>query len=234
MTGIYKFTNKENGHSYIGQSINIEQRLKDHRYRAFSDYPTNRDYNCAFYKALRLYGWENFEFEVLEECEKEQLNEREYYWISYYDTYHHGYNMTEGGDYIAPPQDGEKHPNHKLIEQDVYQIREEYAQHHYKDDVFDKYKHLIGKSGFHKIWNGSTWTKIHMDVYTEENKQFHRDVRNAHPGKGRSKFSPEEIKNIRQRFLIEDFNTLYLEYADRITKQQFKKMCIGQTYKFIK
>ena len=43
MIGIYKFTNKINGHIYIGQSINIEKRKKDHYYSSYNK--NANDYN---------------------------------------------------------------------------------------------------------------------------------------------------------------------------------------------
>lgn len=50
-------------------------------------------------KSIRKYGINNFDFEIIEECPKEELNEREIYWIDYYNTYFgEGYNCTIGGD----------------------------------------------------------------------------------------------------------------------------------------
>ena len=98
MIGIYKFTNKINGNSYIGQSINVENRKKDHISRAFNNYKTNIEYNTPLHKALRKYGLNNFDFEILEKCEKKELNNREQYWIKYYNTFQKGYNLTSGGD----------------------------------------------------------------------------------------------------------------------------------------
>ena len=48
------------------------------------------------YKAIEKDGLQNFSFEVLEECPKEQLNEKEKYYIELYDTYNFGYNSTKG------------------------------------------------------------------------------------------------------------------------------------------
>lgn len=92
MIGIYKFTNKFNGQSYIGQSIHIEQRYKEHLNEI-----QNTRLQTKWYNAVRKYGIENFTFEILEECEPNQLNEREIYWISFYDSFNNGYNSTPGG-----------------------------------------------------------------------------------------------------------------------------------------
>lgn len=87
--GIYKITNLINGKAYIGQSINIEGRWGQHLRKC--KYPCDA--------AIQKYGKENFSFEVLEECPRSKLNEREVYWIAYYDTYlGYGYNLTPGGD----------------------------------------------------------------------------------------------------------------------------------------
>lgn len=51
------------------------------------------------YAAIRKYGEENFEFEIVEECLIEQLNDREQYWVSHFDSFNKekGYNLTTGG-----------------------------------------------------------------------------------------------------------------------------------------
>lgn len=236
MIGIYKFTNKINGKSYIGQSVNIQNRIEDHYYRAFYNYPSNKEYNKAFYRALRKYGKENFTFEILDECNIEDLNKLEKYYISKYDSYNNGYNETLGDDQDLMPHDGEKHPKHKLSEQEVYDIREKYKNHIFKDEVYELYKNKIGKSGFNKIWNGATWIKVHMDVYTEENIAFHTWVRNSHPGKGLGKrLSIEEIKDIRKRILMESEDEVYKDYSSKVSNRQvFTNICKYRTYKNIK
>ena len=98
MIGIYKVTNLINQKVYIGQSDNIEQRWKRHKTRSINN--CGKDYNYAFYRAIRKYGLENFLFEVIEECSKDELNQREKYWIKYYNSYLNPdhYNETEGGE----------------------------------------------------------------------------------------------------------------------------------------
>lgn len=106
--GIYKIQNCINQKVYIGQSVDIKRRWKSHR-TSFNtqDYP--------IYRAMRKYGLDNFSFEIVEECDKSQLNEREIYWISYYQSNNpdFGYNLTKGGQYGCPI---------KLNDEDVYQI----------------------------------------------------------------------------------------------------------------
>lgn len=94
--GIYQYKNKINGKSYVGQSININKRFREHKNAAFN--PNNKDYKFAIHAAIRKYGLENFDFIVLEECTPEKLNEREKYWIAFYDSYNNGYNETIGGN----------------------------------------------------------------------------------------------------------------------------------------
>lgn len=94
--GIYKITNLKNNNCYIGQSINIIQRWKDHRKEAKDIYSDKKEY--PLYKAIRKYGIENFSFEILEECKVEELNQKEKEYIEKYNSFHNGYNQTLGGD----------------------------------------------------------------------------------------------------------------------------------------
>lgn len=94
--GIYKITNLVNGKSYIGQSVNIIERWKEHLRNC--DNSNEVGYNTHFYRALRKYNAVDFTFQILEECEPQELDEREKYYIEYYQTYTEtGYNLTEGG-----------------------------------------------------------------------------------------------------------------------------------------
>ena len=97
MIGIYKITNLINGKSYIGQSTNIQKRFNAHRSVAFN--PNDKNYGYPLYCAIRKYGIENFSFEVLEECDVSELNNKEIYYISKYNAHSkYGYNQDDGGD----------------------------------------------------------------------------------------------------------------------------------------
>lgn len=101
MIGIYKIENKINHKCYIGQSINIPLRWQIHCQPCIYNNPKRKEYNYALYTAFRKYGLDNFDFTIIEECKVEELNDKEKYWINYYDSYHQGYNMTIGGDGIV-------------------------------------------------------------------------------------------------------------------------------------
>lgn len=96
MCGIYKITNLISKKVYIGQSVDINYRFNNHKSESFN--PKSNAYNTAIHRAIRKYGIENFSFEVIEECTKELLSEREIYWIAYYNSYGDGYNLTPGGE----------------------------------------------------------------------------------------------------------------------------------------
>lgn len=92
--GIYKITNKSTGEVYIGQSVNIADRWKAHIKcgLGIEASSTNKLYNAM--QNSSLWDWT---FELLEECEKNKLNEREKFWINFYQSDKMGYNMTKGG-----------------------------------------------------------------------------------------------------------------------------------------
>jgi group I intron endonuclease len=97
LTGIYILKNKLNNKVYIGQSTDIKRRLLAHKNGPFN--PKNNCYTLPIYKAIRYYGLKNFQFKILELCKKNDLNDKEKFWISFYKSndYMYGYNLTGGG-----------------------------------------------------------------------------------------------------------------------------------------
>lgn len=94
---IYIIRNTINNKVYIGQTkVSLKLRFQNHLSAARND----KDYVIG--KAIRKYGEENFYIELLEECTIEELNEREKYWISYFNATNNkfGYNMSIGGNVI--------------------------------------------------------------------------------------------------------------------------------------
>ncbi len=95
MMGIYRITNQRDQRCYIGQSTDIGGRFAEHVKSAvlsIRNYQTSK-----FYSAMAVEGPESFTYEILELCDQERLNERERYWIEFYNAKTLGYNMTIGG-----------------------------------------------------------------------------------------------------------------------------------------
>ena len=91
MVGIYKITNTINNKIYIGRSIDVELRMKDHfsnRKRTHGD--LDRD--------IQQYGRDAFQCEIIQECDESQLNDLEDYFILYYKSNDPklGYNLKRG------------------------------------------------------------------------------------------------------------------------------------------
>ena len=93
ITGIYKITNQETKECYIGQSVDIGKRFKDH---AKCGLDIDRPQGNKLYQNMIDYGLWNFSFELLEECSKELLNEKEKFYISLYQSKDFGFNSTQG------------------------------------------------------------------------------------------------------------------------------------------
>lgn len=92
-TGIYKITNQKTKECYIGQAVDISSRWKDHAKAGLGiDTPAGN----KLYKAIQEYGIQNFSWEIIEECPKDQLNEKEKYYIELYQSKDYGYNSNKG------------------------------------------------------------------------------------------------------------------------------------------
>ena len=89
-TGIYKITNIENQMCYVGQAVNIADRWKQHIKRGIGAEAPTRN---KLYPAMLEVGVEIFTFEIVEECDKSKLNEREDYWQEFFHAKDFGYSI---------------------------------------------------------------------------------------------------------------------------------------------
>lgn len=88
---IYIIKNDINEKVYIGQTIQkIERRFQKHLSDA-------KKIDSHLYRAINLYGAEHFFCELIEEVKIDELDDREIYWIAYFNSYKNGYNSTPGG-----------------------------------------------------------------------------------------------------------------------------------------
>lgn len=94
-TGIYYIKNKINNKKYIGQSIHIHRRWNEHKW----ELNNNVHHNDYLQKSWNKYGEENFEFKIIELCDEKNLDSKESYYISLYNTMNEnfGYNLQSGG-----------------------------------------------------------------------------------------------------------------------------------------
>lgn len=93
-SGIYAIKNRINNKMYVGKSVNIKKRKSYH----FWLLRTNNHFNPKLQSAFNKYGEENFEFVILEKCNKDELDDKEIKYINRYNTINDGYNICEGGE----------------------------------------------------------------------------------------------------------------------------------------
>ena len=93
-SGIYKITYIPTGEAYIGKSTNIKTRWENH---CKATWNLGTIAHSLLHTKMARDGIWNFTFELLEEVDKDKLNEREKYWIDFYDTKTYGLNMKAGG-----------------------------------------------------------------------------------------------------------------------------------------
>ena len=180
---IYAYVKKENNKIvYVGQTVDLNTRHKQHiKYDAFNI--NNKEYNYPLSRGIRKYGEDAYELIILEDnLTKEQLNEREIYWIAYYDTYFNGYNQSTGGANPVKPIFTEERINN-VIEM-------------LKDESYS-YQDIVNKTGISMthIYNINTGKRRKRD-----DLQYPIRQSNTKGTKG-LKFSQEECKKIHQEIL---------------------------------
>lgn len=104
LAGIYIIKNNINGKCYIGQSIKLRSRIKDHLRNA-----KNMTLDLPIYRAINKYGFHNFTVDIIESFIPDpemstkdlikKLDDLEIYYIDKYKAYENGYNCTKGGDF---------------------------------------------------------------------------------------------------------------------------------------
>lgn len=195
----------DNQIKYVGQTINIAERRKQHE----KDEPFNNlraEYDYPLSRAIRKYGIEAFEFLILEEnLTLEQANEREDYWILYYNTILNGYNQQRGGNNRT-----------KLTDKEIEEIQNKIA---YSNLSYNEICQEYGCSaGF--------LTKINQGAsYYSSN--FTYPLRNTKNGKH---FSQSEIDDIIEKLKNKNITLAEIAREYNVSQNVIVRINQGQSY----
>jgi group I intron endonuclease len=212
VVGIYKITNLCNGKNYIGQSVDIERRWREHKC------PSMRNKNIYIQNAFKKYGIENFDFEVLQECTKEELNELEIKYITELKTQGKAeYNIAAGGSgnsnqYKTEEEMkiiGEKISKAKIGKKMSEESKRKMSETRKGRKVSDETKEKIRNSNLGRKFSDETKEKIRKLAtgrkHTEETKEkIRKAAKNISPetreklSKAAKSRSPEVIEKIRK------------------------------------
>ena len=203
---IYKYTNKITGKSYIGQTNDLHKRFRGHKSEAFN--PNAPGYNLPFHAAIRKYGIENFTYDVLEEIadgeSQEYVDERERYFISYYQslTTQNGYNLTTGGDGCPKPPltYEEKLSKSKLFtSEEIRDIQTRLINDEEYDDIEAIYAPKLKRTFLVNINTGTNFFNPDFDYPLKKH--------------AKSRFSRKEIRTIKERIKSgEKYETIQRDY----------------------
>lgn len=188
MIGIYKYQNKKNGKIYIGRSVDITRRKWEHL-----NQPSPYSY---FDQILKAIGEEEFDFEVVEECSRSELKDKEKYYIQFYnccvlDNREGGYNLTHGGEEYR----SDENPWAKLTIQQVEEIIDKLAHTTISIQQLAK-EYKVHYNTISEINRCKTWSWMHE--YNENIRQTNQGSLHWGELNGINKISEEEAKNIIQ------------------------------------
>ena len=170
---IYKITNIKNNKIYIGQTIKERptDRYSQHRYLARHQ---EQEKGTSYLHRAMANHLDDFTFEIIEQLPNNQLNEREQYWIQYYDCLiPKGYNITKGGDGsqgYSRPQSLEEREKRKQSNKQFYLDHPEALQQR-----SERTKNLWQNDEYRKKVTESNrkFYQEHPDMFKGENNPFY-------------------------------------------------------------
>lgn len=238
-SGIYGFQNIYNGKWYIGKSKNLYNRYMKHK----NSWKKHQE--KQFYQAIKKYGWESFNYYILEEFNEipsnKYLSEREEYYIREKNSYKKGYNASpksSGGFYskehkrkstealkkINEKQKNENHPNTDFTKKEIIDIFNYAMMGAPVKVVYEKYKfHNIAYESFKSIYRGE-----HFKDYLPKNWSS-RPVVSTN-----AKLWGIWVLDIKTRFAKnESIESVYEIYKDKCSLLDLKRIKNNKTYKQI-
>ena len=190
--------------------------------------------NQKVYRAIRKYSITRDNFEIIEQDieTQEQANEREIYWIAYYNSFKNGYNSTLGGDVgNGGMLKGENSPRAVFTNEKVKKIRLIRATLKYtKAEVYEMYKSRISEGGFNKIWNYTSYIEVAPELNTPEITEFYKHARISGSKNKSNKFNQEQVKEIRNKYYIDAISSSDLAKEYNIGIGCIQRLVAGKTY----
>lgn len=237
---VYKITNKINNKGYIGITNNPQRRRFQH---------WSASVKHKLHLAMDEVGKNNFAFEVIDSDEsKDNILEKEEYYVSLYNSYKDGYNMTPGGErnpslveeivikrtdkLLNDPEInaelrhiGEDNPRANYTVEDVVQIRNRRMSGERGSDVYEDYKHLDNagwRSGFSKIWLHDSW----LDVCPEFIGKYPSIDTKQYAMKNKNQLSEVELEKLKEELKTGiSYNILFKNYKHLIDWNTFQSVC---------
>lgn len=189
--GIYSITNKDTGKMYIGQSIHIEQRFKEHiRYGNNSMYID---------RSIKKHGKDVFDFNILLECDESELSHEEHKFINLFDTYKNGYNLTEGGEIAISksPEIAKKiseSQKGKIVSEETKQKLRQYRGE--KSSFYGKHHSEETKRKLHNAHKGKTLSDEHRKKLSESHKGIQAGENHPMYGKHHSEKTKQKLSEL--------------------------------------
>lgn len=176
---IYKHENLINHKIYIGQTCQKPER----RWRTDGHgYGKTQE---VFYNAIQKYGWDNFSHEIIEEgLTAEQANEREQYWIKYYDCCildgpDKGYNMTRGGQSLFSRERWQD----PKFRQKIYKSFSRARKKQWSDPAYAAAAQAKLQQGIQRVWHDPEWREKRIKAITGDKNNNAKAVQNIQTGK---------------------------------------------------
>lgn len=175
---IYIIRNTVNEKVYVGQTkVSLKLRFQNHLSAA------RRGNDYVIGKAIRKYGEDKFYIELLEECTVEELNEREKYWISFFNSTNnkYGYNISLGGNVVRTTKELDKSKIIRMFNSGVPAYKIAKSMHIGTSNITNLLKELNIKYGVSLQKIDNTEEAMIVDLYLdgygtmEISRRFKRD-----------------------------------------------------------
>lgn len=199
--------------SYVGKHNSIDYEKKRWGKNGVGYKPRKGKPYTTFWSMIQKYGWNNFNHDIIEivECETQKelddiLNNREIYWIAYYDSYNNGFNGTKGGDgfdsetahKIAIKRWDNEENRRKQSEISKKAWTEERKQE-WSQLVSGKNNPMYGRVGEQNHFYGKHHTDESKKKNSDSQKRLYENgYVNPNKGKAMSEEQKEKISNLRK------------------------------------